>query len=301
MRGRMMAEKALRDAMMALKGKKFESDDEANAFLNAALMGGAPTKEPETAREAAEDLMYTAWETEDPGRRVSIALEALEISEDCADAWTLLAEDGSSDIDEAIVFATKAVAAGKRALGPEIFEEEAGNFWMVLETRPYMRAMITLAGYQWGAGRVGEAVEIYREMLRLNPNDNQGVRDIVAMDFAEGDQDEFFGEVLEMYDEDPFATMAYGRALWLFRRDGPSPEADRALEEAFERNRHVPNYLLGRRTLPAKQSAYYSLGDTDEAIMYADRAQQGWEMSEGALEWLARQKGGSKKKKKKKR
>jgi hypothetical protein len=30
------------------------------------------------------------------------------------------------------------VAAGERSLGPKAFEEDAGHFWGILETRPYM-------------------------------------------------------------------------------------------------------------------------------------------------------------------
>ncbi|HXY17585.1 MAG TPA: tetratricopeptide repeat protein [Gaiellaceae bacterium] len=68
------------------------------------------------------------------------------------------------------------VAAGERALGPRIFAEGAGYFWGLVETRPYMRARAALAALLWKLGRREEALEHARELLRLNPNDNQGIR-----------------------------------------------------------------------------------------------------------------------------
>lgn len=39
-----------------------------------------------------------------------------------------------------------------------------------------MRARAALAGTLWRLGRREEAVDHQRELLRLNPNDNQGLR-----------------------------------------------------------------------------------------------------------------------------
>lgn len=50
------------------------------------------------------------------------------------------------------------------------------RFWGILETRPYMRALMGLAQTLVELGRVNEALAQFRELLRLNPNDNQGVR-----------------------------------------------------------------------------------------------------------------------------
>jgi tetratricopeptide (TPR) repeat protein len=68
------------------------------------------------------------------------------------------------------------VRAGERALGEEFFTEEVGNFWGILETRPYMRAREGLANALWALGERDQALAHYREMLELNPVDNQGVR-----------------------------------------------------------------------------------------------------------------------------
>jgi len=44
-----------------------------------------------------------------------------------------------------------------------------------------MRARAGLAQCLWELGKHKEAIEHYRDMLRLNPGDNQGIRYILAM------------------------------------------------------------------------------------------------------------------------
>lgn len=296
-RDRMQAEKALRDAIKALEGKNFDSLEDANAYLSEVMMGSgsiggitpgpSPPPAPATPLEEAEEMMYSIWETNDPGERAQIAMKAIELSMDCVDAWVYLADEVTDDLHDAIKCANTGVLAGERVLGPEVFEEYEGDFWGYVKTRPYMRALITLAGYLWMAECYDEAADIYRKMLRLNPGDNQGVRYIVAMDFAKADCDDLFAEVLELYPDDAFATMTYGRALWLFRRDGGTPAADEALGEAFLKNTFVPGFLLGHKKIPKQIPHYYSPGGRDEAICYAVRAKSGWEASNGALKWLS--------------
>lgn len=65
------------------------------------------------------------------------------------------------------------VQAGKRALGPEPFEEDVGHFWGITETRGYMRARAGLAQCLWELGEHQAAIAHYKELLRLNPNDNK--------------------------------------------------------------------------------------------------------------------------------
>jgi tetratricopeptide (TPR) repeat protein len=59
---------------------------------------------------------------------------------------------------------------------PEVKDIPKGGFWGILESRPYMRAMNGLGLTAWKNGRIDEAIGIFKRMLKLNPNDNQGVR-----------------------------------------------------------------------------------------------------------------------------
>jgi hypothetical protein len=94
-----------------------------SAWLEEETGGLAAAPKP---RYRAEDLIYEAWQTAGP-RRVKLARQA-------------------------------GVAAGERAAGRRVFAQNAGEFWLIFETRPYMRARAALAAMLWRLGRREEAV-----------------------------------------------------------------------------------------------------------------------------------------------
>ncbi len=138
------------------------------------------------------------------------ARKALDVSADCADAYVVLAEHAQNG-KEALEYYEKGVAAGERAIGPMTLQEATGQFWGLLETRPYMRALKGLAIGLWSEGRHDEAVAHLQDMLRLNPNDNQGVRDILATWLLISDRNQELAELLERYPEET-ASWMYSRA-----------------------------------------------------------------------------------------
>jgi tetratricopeptide (TPR) repeat protein len=251
----------------------------------AAIGRGAAHYAADEALLRAQDLMYEAFDARG-ARRVVLAREALAISPDCADAYLLLAEETASSVEEACVLLEQGVAAGERALGPEPFEEDAGHFWGLIETRPYMRARAALAETLWALGRREDAVEHQRELLRLNPNDNQGVRYRQAEWLLWLERYEELDELFAAYEDDDAAAFGYTKALAAFRRQGNSAQSARLLAEAREQNPHVPAYLSGRQQLPAQLPDYIGFGDTNEAVDYAASANALWASISGALAWL---------------
>lgn len=271
--------------------QQFESMDEAQTFLNRYLSeGGTPLEDapaPTTPLERAQELIYDAFDTDNSQSRVDLAEEALQISEDCADAYVILAEESAEDAQEARELYEAGVRAGERALGEEIFTEEAGNFWGILETRPYMRALEGLASSLWVLGEREQALTHYRRLLELNPGDNQGVRYQLAGCLLEEGLDEELGELLEQYGEEASAYWLYTRALWRFRMEGASERATTELKEATATNPYVPLYLLGRKNFLAQGlPELIGLGDESEAVSYFARALTEWLRTPGAVEWL---------------
>lgn len=266
--------------------QEFESIEELNAFLQAATLRGDQPVPPRNPVEHAQDVMYEAFEARGP-RRVQLAREALAISPDCADAYVLLAEETATTAEEARDLYAQGVEAGRRALGPEIFEEEAGNFWGILETRPYMRAQAGLAEAYEALRDFETAAAIYEELLRLNPNDNQGNRCGLLRLLAKLDRDEQLRELLDRFPEDGRAEWRYTKALVLFRQSGASLEATIALDQALNANRHVPFFLSGYEKIPDQLPATsFTLGDRTEAIYYTLFYARTWMSSPGSIELL---------------
>jgi len=257
--------------------------------FTAAVASGLEGHEPNNLT-AAQDLIHEAFESK--GRkRVDLAQRALAISADCADAYGILAEETARTLEAKRDLYAAGVAAGERALGKELFERDAGSFWGLIETRPYMRVRAGLANCQWLLGERDEAVAHYRDLLRLNPADNQGIRYTLARCLLTLGRDVEAETLLgdPDYEDDVSAGWVYARALLAFRQKGAGTPANEMLAEAQEMNPHVPPYLTGAKGLPTRIPELIGFGDESEAAACAAEQVEAWESTPGALEWLRRE------------
>ncbi len=276
-------------------GKKGTETDEMPAFDRRSMEGvmsrvvddiGAPSDDRDSALTRAQQVMYRAWEETSPARRITLAHEALGLSANCADAYVLLAEEEADSVKRALELYKQGVDAGARALGTKYFEENAGDFWGLLETRPYMRARQGLAETLWRLKRYEEAIEHYHELLRLNPGDNQGNRYALLDLLIQFEHYEEALDLLDQFRDEWSAVWLYSRALLEFQRNGASAAAKRILRQAIEENRFVPAYLIGQKRVPNRRVDYYGWGDETKAIYYASEHLNYWRQISGAVEWL---------------
>lgn len=282
-------EKIHADLQRMLNERQFGSAEEANQFMQDLLQstgGMIPDMPPTSSLEQAQEVIYRAWSASSRAQRIKLARQALTLSPDCADAYVLLAEENTETPAEARALYEAGMKAGERTLGKETFRELKGQFWGFHETRPYMRARYGLAQVLWHLGETQEAVTHLKDMLRLNPNDNQGVRYFLANLLLETGDDVGLGKLLVQYKDDWSANWKYTQALLAFRTEGSSERAATLLKEAIQFNPHVPAYLLGHKKLPKQMPPYISPGQESEAMDYVVDATLIWMKTEGALLWL---------------
>ncbi len=280
-------EKTMADLHRLIEQQEFSSIEEMQAFIsNLTAAGPLPKVVPDTPAGKAQELMYQAWEARTRNKRLKLARQALEIWPDCADAYVLLAEETAKTPEEARVLFEQGVQAGERAIGPENFKAWEGHFWGVLETRPYMRALEGLARALAALGEDQAAADRFREMLRLNPNDNQGVRYTLLYAFLAAGDDAGAERLFKQFKDDYSAWWLYGRALLEFRKSGKTKRATKWLKEAITYNLFVVLYLMGGKPFPKHLPEYYGVGDEAEAIYYTIDAVQAWVATPGAFEWL---------------
>jgi tetratricopeptide (TPR) repeat protein len=253
------------------------------------LLGALGRPEREDPVVAAQEIMYDAWDATSKAKRVALAKKALQISPLCADAYVVLAQEIARDLDEEIGWYRKGVEAGAQAIGPAAFEEDVGHFWGVLETRPYMRARCGLAVALWKKGLRDDAIDHVCDMLRLNPNDNQGMRYGLLAWLAELRRYDEVDTLLREYEGDIAPHWRYTEALLEFIRAGDTARSRKLLADAVAGNPHAPGYLLGLKKLPRTTPDYLTVGGEDEAQEFARNFLTIWQQTPGALEWLAHQ------------
>ncbi|MBU3955798.1 SEC-C domain-containing protein [bacterium] len=281
-------EKDISDLKRAMEGREFESKQDVDKFLKNVINNGlSPKTKSLKALDKAQDLVYDAWEEDEPEFRIKLAEKALKICPDCADAYNLLAEETACSIEEEKALYEKAVKAGERALGKKIFKNNIGSFWGFIETRPYMRARAGLARCLWELGEHEQAIKHYREMLILNPGDNQGIRYVLVSCLGTLGRFEELEELLcgSEYDGDWSPHWLYTKALLIFRKEGRSEKAEEKLSEALKQNCFVPDYLTGKKVISSTLPDRVTVGGDDEAMCYASDLLMTWLKVPGAIDW----------------
>ena len=244
----------------------------------------------DTAFEA-QQLFYDAMEAETDEEERKLITKALELDPTNVDALLTYARNCSFTDEEYIEVVRKIVSVGEKNLGPQAFKEDAGHFWGLLETRPYMRAREELAEALRYAGRLGEAAAEWEAMLKLNPNDNQGVRyHLLPCCLALG-RLETARKLMDKYEGDcEYNTVfAWGKVLERFL-SWDLPAAEKALQVARKQNPYTQGFIKGHRQLPKYMPDSYAMGSKEEAVCYAEVLGMAWSKHPAALQWLAEQK-----------
>ena len=253
--------------------------DQIEGFMGG-MFGNSDNQDPV---QKAQSVMYEAWECSDPEQRFTLARKALRISPLCADAYNLLAEEYAKNAEEALAYFQRAVEAGANALGSDGFEDYAGHFWGFHETRPYMRARLGLGEALWATGEKETAIENFKEMLDLNPGDNQGIRYILAAKLLEIGKMDDLKSLLEKSADEHSADIQYTRALLAYFDN--TENAEEIVKLAWATNQYIPSMLSGR-TPTVELQGYITMGGRDEATSYVGAFGAAWKRAPGAIMWL---------------
>ena len=281
----MKTEKDLAKLIEEINKKDFKSKDELNDFMSN-LMGQSLDDLPKRTdkKGRSQDLVFEAYE-QPVTKGKKLIKQALELDPNNADAYNYLASI-EKDIDGAIKLFKKAIKAGEETFGKKFFQEEKGYFWGMIETRPFMRAKAGLADCLYAKKEVDKAIEIYEEMLELNPNDNQGIRYLLSTLLLSKNDLTKFQSFIENSEEEDCAVWNYNNALYQFKKSGQSANSDKELLKAYTSNEYVIDYMLGVKKMPKEQPQYIGRGDENEAISYVNGAWPIWDKTDEAFDWL---------------
>ena len=124
-------------------------------------------------------------------------------------------------------------------------------------------------------------------MLKLNPNDNQGIRYVLAERLMRSGDAKTLKKLLKQYDEDASAIWLYTQAL-IAIRDSEVEEAEELAKKAWKANRHVAAVLAGTKEQKPSTNGYVTVGGEDEAAHYVDSWGFDWHTTPGAIKLLTK-------------
>ena len=236
----------------------------------------------------AASLIARAYDARTVRTRIKHARAAIAIDPDALDAYVLLASSLDDDSPEPLTLLREGAARGRSAWAREVAHPDTCDFWLDHDTRPFMRLLHLLALELWETGDTAGAIAEAEGLLRLNPNDNQGIRELLTDWYGAVGAWDALRALLARYPDDWSTSHHYARWLLAFR-DG-QPTAD-ALADALEVNPHVPRFLadlLARPDEEGRFAGFVTAGGADEAHDYAQSARAAWAKVPGAVERLVR-------------
>ncbi|EXJ17182.1 SEC-C domain-containing protein [Imhoffiella purpurea] len=160
--------------------------------------------------------------------------------------------------------------------------------WFAPANRPALRLLFRRYLSQVQEGESKAAVLTLEMLLRLNPQDNHGVRAELMNHYLRDGDDERALALARRFPDDLLADLAYGEVLALYRL-GREERARLVLSTAVRRLPRIPYYLTRKRI---KQPRLNPLGITpggeDQAWLYREAMRDVWEAEPGILAWLKR-------------
>lgn len=155
--------------------------------------------------------------------------------------------------------------------------------WGLVENRPLHRLLVGRVHWLLARERHYEAAQAAEELLAWNPQDNPGVRDVLAIIYAQERRWEDLLGLADRYADDIY-TMGYYRVLALFALERRG-EALAALTDAARQAPKVLKMLLATNPRPVRPKRFEVLvGGEYQAWLYRQAAHRFWEAS-GALDW----------------
>lgn len=170
-------EKVFREMHKAIEGKEFESEEQVNKFMDEFIQK-YNMKLKEDHKLDAYDYLEKAENAATVEETIKYAKKALTLDPYCLDAEYLIAQSEAESIDALVTKMEKIIRKGEKQLEKRGIsrEEDAGSFYGLLETRPYMRIRKGYLELLLEMGRFRMAVGEAKELLRLSENDNLGAR-----------------------------------------------------------------------------------------------------------------------------
>lgn len=247
--------------------------------------------------ESSQEYVYDSWDTPSVPEKISLLRQALNVfpfSVDALNGWAQIYELlDPPDLKKAEQTYEIALASS-RLLWPDL-EQQSEIAWGHIEHRPFLRACHGMAMIRSALGKTFEAVEMYRFLLRVNPNDNQGIRSLLFSSLIETGDYQLAEEISEKHGDGRKSTSTffrYGFVIvdFLKFKLGVCSQDDLydTLAQALECNNYVPLLLLGDIPLPGKPESI-SPGLLDEAASVVHSIKGAFERVAGILDWLRAQ------------
>ena len=159
--------------------------------------------------------------------------------------------------------------------------------WGGLGDRSFLRSYHCVGLQCMKEGNYFRAIAIFSTMLKISPNDNQGVRSLLVECFLEIDRPGDVLRICMMFPDDRMEHILYGKVLALFKI-GKKEKAEKALSQAVISLPKVAAELVKRSHKPPLKmwKDSITMGGDDQAYYYWERQGKVWKKTPGAMDFI---------------
>lgn len=232
-------ERVFNELHKKMQGEVFESEEEANEFISE-FINQYNTSASDKKEKSVYDYLEIAQTSGDATESIYYAQKALSLDPYCLDAELVIAQAKSEDMEALKKNMEGVIRKGEEQLKEKniSMEEDAGSFYGLFETRPYMRVRKAYLDLLIVQGRYRHAIREAEEMIRLNENDNLGVRYLLMALYSYFEEEEKAQALLNKYSEDTAFMLLPMIALYY------KQENDKKMKSYVNRLRNKNPHLL---------------------------------------------------------
>lgn len=237
------------------------------------------------------DRAQDAFDCGDYSKAIKLLKQVVQKCPMHIDAYNLFAliSHDQGDLPGAISALRHGLDLTLETLPTDFFDDKTRLEWGFMENRPFLRAYCNLAMFLAQFKCYYESLVIFKRILKLNPNDNQGVRALLVTNCLEVQDYDTALEVCNTYSDDMLIEILYGRPLILFLQN-KLDLSEKSLKEAIEMSPLVAKELTKKTHKPPKdlEEGYITVGSPGEAYEYYLNQGTFWEKAPGAIDFIKR-------------
>lgn len=223
-----------------------------------------------TELDDAYELLEKAENAKSSKQAIKYAKKAYELCPACFDAILFQVDFEENSLKRNELLEEGLKKEKERLTEEGLFNKEnIGEFYGIFETRPYIRGLYMKVCYLISEGRLKQARDLCKEILRLNENDNTGARYMLMAIYAMLEEERDLLKLYKKYPEDNLETLFPLFALYY--KLGDDKKAIHYLHQINDEN---PNFVrffnetIKEKELEDVPLGYYGRGDVSEIIMY---------------------------------
>lgn len=220
--------------------------EQLNILLNNYMSQRQPFAEvTEENASSSDDFLELAQSASSKSAALKYAKKALELDPDNIDAAVMTADLTASSIEKLLEKYKKLIGKAEEKLEAEGYFEEncVGEFWLIIETRPYMRLLYEYSDNLVTCGKMRLAAAEYEKMLRLCEGDNLGARYRLMHIYAFLEDEQSALGLLKKYPDDD--TQFLLPLSVLYYKLGNLRESNKYLKKLCEINKDTRKFFNG--------------------------------------------------------